>query len=147
MSLKDTIAADMKTAMRDKDTVRLETIRLLRSAIQRKEVDDQVTLDDAAVLQIVQKLVKQCRDAAQQFEAGGRSDLVEKELANIGVLESYLPEQLSDEEVEAIIAAAITETGATSMQDMGKVMGIVKSKTQGNADMGAVSAKIRSRLA
>jgi len=147
MSLKDTIAADMKTAMRDKDTVRLETIRLLRSAIQRKEVDDQVTLDDAAVLQIVQKLVKQCRDAAQQFEAGGRSDLVEKELANIGVLESYLPEQLSDEEVEAIISAAITETGATSMQDMGKVMGIVKSKTQGNADMGAVSAKIRSRLA
>ena len=147
MSLKDTIAADMKTAMRNKDTVRLETIRLLRSAIQRKEVDDQVTLDDAAVLQIVQKLVKQCRDAAQQFEAGGRSDLVEKELANIGVLESYLPEQLSDEEVEAIISAAITETGATSMQDMGKVMGIVKSKTQGNADMGAVSAKIRSRLA
>ena len=147
MSLKDTIAADMKTAMRDKDTVRLETIRLLRSAIQRKEVDDQVTLDDAAVLQIVQKLVKQCRDAAQQFEAGGRSDLVEKELANVGVLESYLPEQLSDEEVEAIIAEAITETGATSMQDMGKVMGIVKSKTQGNADMGAVSAKIRSRLA
>ena len=147
MSLKDTIAADMKTAMRDKDTVRLETIRLLRSAIQRREVDDQVTLDDAAVLQIVQKLVKQCRDAAQQFEAGGRSDLVEKELANIGVLESYLPEQLSDEEVEAIIAEAITETGATSMQDMGKVMGIVKSKTQGNADMGAVSAKIRSRLA
>ena len=147
MSLKDTIAADMKTAMRDKDTVRLETIRLLRSAIQRKEVDDQVTLDDAAVLQIVQKLVKQCRDAAQQFEAGGRSDLVEKELANIGVLESYLPEQLSDEEVEAITSAAITETGATSMQDMGKVMGIVKSKTQGNADMGAVSAKIRSRLA
>ena len=147
MSLKDTIAADMKTAMRDKDTVRLETIRLLRSAIQRKEVDDQVMLDDAAVLQIVQKLVKQCRDAAQQFEAGGRSDLVEKELANIGVLESYLPEQLSDEEVEAIISAAITETGATSMQDMGKVMGIVKSKTQGNADMGAVSAKIRSRLA
>ena len=147
MSLKDTIAADMKTAMRDKDTVRLETIRLLRSAIQRREVDDQVTLDDAAVLQIVQKLVKQCRDAAQQFEAGGRSDLVEKELANIGVLESYLPEQLSDEEVEAIISAAITETGATSMQDMGKVMGIVKSRTQGNADMGAVSAKIRSRLA
>ena len=147
MSLKDTIAADMKTAMRDKDTVRLETIRLLRSAIQRREVDEQITLDDQAVLQIVQKLVKQCRDAAQQFEAGGRSDLVEKELANIGVLESYLPEQLSDEEIEAIIAAAISETGASSMQDMGKVMGIVKSKTQGNADMGAVSAKIRSLLA
>ena len=146
MSLKDTIAADMKTAMRDKDTVRLETIRLLRSAIQRREVDEQVTLDDPAVLQIVQKMVKQCRDAAQQFETGGRPDLVEKELANIGVLESYLPEQLSDDEIETIISAAIAETGATSMQDMGKVMGIVKSKTQGNADMGAVSAKIRTLL-
>ena len=146
MSLKDTIAADMKTEMRDKDTVRLETIRLLRSAIQRREVDEQVTLDDPAVQQIIQKLVKQCRDAAQQFEAGGRPDLVEKELANIGVLESYLPEQLSDDEIETIISAAIAETGATSMQDMGKVMGIVKSKTQGKADMGAVSAKIRALL-
>ena len=146
MSLKDTIADDMKTAMREKDTVRLETIRLLRSAVQRKEVDDQVALDDAGVLQIVQKMVKQCRDAADQFEKGDRADLVEKELANIQVLETYLPDQLTDQEIDAIIDDAISQTGAETMKDMGKVMGIVKSKTQGNVDMGVVSTRIKTRL-
>ena len=146
MSLKDAIVADMKAAMKDKDSVKLETIRLLRSAIQRREVDDRVELDDDGVLQVVQKMVKQCADAAEQFTKGGRDDLASKENANIAILQNYLPAHLSDEEIEAIIADAIDQTGARSMKDMGKVMGVVKSKAQGRADMGAISALIKSRL-
>lgn len=146
MSMKEKIAADMKAAMRDKEIIRLETIRLLRAAIQRKEVDDRIELDDDGVLQIVQKMVKQCTDAAEQFTKGGRDDLAQKEQANIAVLKDYLPEQLSESELSEIISQAIAQTGASSMKDMGKVMGLVKSQTQGRADMGAVSGKIKELL-
>ncbi len=146
MNLKETIIADMKTAMRDKEKVRLETIRLLRAAIQRKEVDDRVELDDEGVLLIIQKMVKQCNDAAEQFIKGNREDLVDKEKSNIAILETYLPEQLAEDEVDLLITAAMEQTGAQTMKDMGKVMGIVKSKVQGRADMGAVSVKIKAQL-
>ena len=146
MSLKESIVADMKVAMRDKETVRLETIRLLRAAIQRKEVDERIEVDDEGVLLIVQKMVKQCTDAAHQFVKGGRQDLADKEKANIAILEDYLPEQLTDSELEVIVSEAMKSTGATSMKDMGKVMGMVKSKTQGRADMGVLSAKIKALL-
>ena len=146
MLLQDTITADMKTAMRAKDTARLGTVRLLRAAIQRREVDARITLDDAGVVRIVRQLIKQCRDAAAQFEAGGRADLAAKELAGIAVLEAYLPAPLAAAELEAVIADAIAAAGASSIKDLGKVMGIVKSKTQGRADLGAVSAEIRARL-
>ena len=146
MSIKETLVVDMKAAMRDKDTIRLETIRLLRAAIQRKEVDERVQLDDEYVLQIIQKMVKQCTDAAQQFSNGNREDLADKEKANISILETYLPEQLSEQEIETLIQDAIQQTGAASMKDMGKVMGLVKSRSQGRADMGAVSMRIKSLL-
>lgn len=146
MSIKETLVADMKVAMRNKDTIRLETIRLLRAAIQRKEVDERVQLDDEGVLQIIQKMVKQCTDAAQQFSNGNREDLADKEKANISILETYLPEQLSEQEIETLIQEAIQQTGAATMKDMGKVMGLVKSRSQGRADMGAVSMRIKSLL-
>lgn len=153
MTLKESIVADMKAAMRGKETVRLETIRLLRAAIQRKEVDDQTELDDQGVLQIVQKMVKQSTDAIEQFAKGGRQDLVDKENANISILRQYLPEPLSDEAVTKIISQALQQCQAmqpsgvfNSMKDMGKVMGLVKPKIQGRADMGAVSKKIKSLL-
>ena len=146
MNLKDSIIADMKAAMRAKEALRLETIRMLRAAIQRKEVDDRVELDDQGVLQIAQKMVKQSADAAQQFANGNRQDLVDKENEYISILRQYLPEPLSDQVVEEIIEQALQESCATSTRDMGQVMGLVKSKVQGRADMGAVSAKIRSLL-
>ena len=146
MSLKETIVADMKSAMRDRESFRLETIRLLRAAIQRKEVDDKIELGDQDVVQIVQKMIKQSTDAAQQFSSGGREDLADKEKAGIAILQGYLPEQLSEDEIASLIQQAIAETGANSMKDMGKVMGILKSRTQGRADMGAVSANIKSIL-
>jgi hypothetical protein len=146
MSLKETIVADMKAAMRGKEVVRLETIRLLRAAIQRREVDDRVELDDQGVVQIIQKMVKQNSDAAEQFSKGGREDLADKEKAGISILESYLPEQMPEDEVTALIEQVISESGAESMKDMGKVMGILKARTQGRADMGAASAKIKSLL-
>lgn len=146
MSLKERIVADMKSAMRDKETIRLETIRLLRAAIQRKELDDRVELDDEGVLQITQKMIKQCNDAAEQFIKGNREDLAEKEKANIAILEDYLPEQLSEDEVDAMIKDAISQTGAASMKDMGNVMGMVKSKVQGRGDMSAISGKIKALL-
>ena len=146
MSLKERITADMKAAMREKDAGRLESIRLLRAAIQRREVDDRTELDDEGVLGVVQKLVKQGRDSIAQFEAGGRADLVEKEAAMIAVLETYLPEQLSAEELEKEVEAALRETGASSLREMGKVMGVLKPRLQGRADMGAVSALVRQRL-
>ena len=147
MTLKEQILADMKSAMRDKDTARLETVRMLRSAIQRREVDERVELDDAGVVSVVQKMIKQGQDAAQQFEQGGRAELADKERAGIEVLESYLPAQLSDDEIQAAVEAAIAETGATSLKDMGKVMGLLKSRLQGQADMGNVSARIKAILA
>ena len=147
MSLKARITDDMKTAMRAKDTARLGTIRLLLAAIKQKEVDERIELDDAAVSGIVEKLIKQRKDSISQFQAAGRDDLVAAEQAELVVLQAYLPEQLSAAEVEAAVAAAIAESGATSPKDMGKVMGLLKSRLAGRADMGQVSALIKARLA
>ncbi len=146
MNLKDRIISDMKSAMRTKETTRLETIRMLRAAIQRKEVDDRVELDDPGVLQVIRKMVKQSTDAAQQFADGNRQDLVDKENETISILRQYLPEPLSEQAVEEIIKQVLQESAATSIRDMGKVMGLVKSRVQGRADMSAVSARIRSLL-
>lgn len=146
MTLKDRITEDMKAAMRAKDTPRLETIRMLRAAIQRKEVDEQVTLDDDAVLAVIGKQIKQARDSIEQFKAGNREDLAEKEQVSVDILSEYLPEPLSDDELDALIQDAITATGAGSMKDMGKVMGELKPRVQGRADMGQVSARIKSLL-
>ncbi|MBT5559814.1 MAG: GatB/YqeY domain-containing protein [Proteobacteria bacterium] len=147
MSLKEQLSADMKTAMRSKDKPRLETIRMIRAAIQRKEVDDRVELDEPAVLVVLQKMVKQVQDSIQQFTDGDRIDLVEKEQVGLEVLQGYLPEPLSDEELHAIITDSIAKTGATEIRDMGKVMGMVKAAADGRADMGAVSDKIKALLA
>lgn len=147
MSLKNRIGEDMKTAMRARDTARLGTIRLLLAAIKQREVDERVELDDAAVSGVVEKLIKQRKDSITQFRAAGRDDLAAAEEAELAVLQAYLPEQLSPSEVEAAVAAAIAETGATSPKDMGKVMGFLKSRLAGRADMGQVSALIKTRLA
>lgn len=144
--LKQRLLDDMKLAMREKSTVKLETIRMVRAAVQRKEVDERIELDDNAVLQVLQKMVKQCKDAADQFTRGGRDDLAQKELANIDVMEAYLPAKLSDSEIDSIIQEAIEQTGAESIKDMGKVMGILRDKVQGRADMGALSGRIKALL-
>ena len=122
-TLKERIVADMKDAMRAKETVRLESIRLLRAAIQRREVDERTELDEAEVLAVVEKMIKQGRDSIEQFGKGGRDDLVQKEAATLAVLETYLPEQLDDDKLAALIDQALTETNAQSIRDMGKVMG------------------------
>jgi len=136
----------MKTAMRDKAASRLESIRMLRAAIQRKEVDDQVELNDDEVLAILQKQIKQSQDAISQFTQGDRQDLADKEQHHVDNLKVYLPEQLSEEEITAAVADAISQTGAESMKDMGKVMGMLKGQLQGRADMGKVSGIIKARL-
>ncbi len=146
MALKDRITEDMKTAMRAADKERLATVRLLLAAIKQREVDERITLDDGQVLAVVDKMIKQRREAITQFESGGRSDLVAKENAEIGVLQAYLPVQLTPAEVDALIAEAIAATGAASVKDMGKVMGFVKPKAQGRTDMGALSARIKQKL-
>jgi uncharacterized protein YqeY len=147
MSLKDQIQNDMKAAMRGGDKARLGVIRLITSAIKQREVDERITLDDTAVMAILEKMIKQRRDSIAQFQAGGRPELVEAEQAEIAILQTYLPAALSEDELDAIIQAAVAESGAAGIKDMGKVMGLVKPKVQGRADMGAVSAKIKSRLA
>ncbi|HTL19705.1 MAG TPA: GatB/YqeY domain-containing protein [Steroidobacteraceae bacterium] len=146
MALKDRITEDMKTAMRAGDKERLGTVRLLLAAIKQREVDERITLDDGQVLAVIEKMIKQRREAISQFESGGRSDLVAKENAEIGVLQGYLPEQLTAAELDALISEAITATGAASIKDMGKVMGFVKPKAQGRTDMGALSARIKQKL-
>lgn len=146
MSLKEAVSGHMKDAMRAKDRARLSSIRMLMAAIQRREVDERIVLDDGQCLAVVEKLIKQSRDAADQFEKAGRQELVDKENQDIAVWQAYLPEQLSEEEVEALIKQAINETGAASMKEMGKVMGWLKPKLQGKADMGQVSGKIKSAL-
>lgn len=146
MSLKEQILADMKTAMREKNASLLESVRLLRAAIQRKEVDDRVELSDDDVLAIVQKQIKQSQDAIRQFKEGDREDLAAKEQVHVDNLQGYLPAQLSDDEVNAAITDAISQTGAESMKDMGKVMGVLKGQLQGRADMGKVSGLIKARL-
>lgn len=146
MSLKTRIQEDMKTAMKSGDKARLGVIRLLTAALKQKEVDERITLDDAAVMSIIEKQIKQRKDSVSQYSAGGRTDLAAAESAEITVLEGYLPARLSDGELEQIIAAAIATAGATSAKDMGKVMGLVRSQVAGRADMAAVSAKIKAKL-
>ena len=146
MALKDRVTEDMKTAMRAGDKERLATIRLLLAAIKQREVDERITLDDDQVLAVIDKMMKQRREAITQFESGGRGDLVAKENAEIGVLQGYLPAQLTPAELDALISEAITATGAASIKDMGKVMGFVKPKAQGRTDMGALSARIKQKL-
>ena len=146
MPLKDRITEDMKTAMRAGEKERLATIRLILSAVKQREVDERITLDDSQVLAAIEKMIKQRKEAITQFETGGRADLVAKETAEIGVLQAYLPAQMSAAEIDALIAEAIASTGAASIKDMGKVMGAVKAKAQGRADMGAVSARIKQKL-
>ena len=144
--LKDRIVSDMKDAMRAKDAVRLESIRLLRAAIQRREVDERVDLTDQDVVSVVQKMVKQGKDSIALFEQGGREDLVQKEAATLAVLEIYLPEQLDEEALLVLIEKAISESGAETVRDMGKVMGLLKPQVQGQADMGVVSGLIKQKL-
>ena len=146
MSLKARITDDMKTAMRAKEAARLGTIRLLLAAIKQKEVDERVELDDTAVGRIVEKLIKQRKDSISQFQTAGRDDLVAAEQGELAVLQAYLPEQLSAGEIEAAVVAAITESGATSAKDMGKVMGLLKSRLAGRADMSQVSGLIKTHL-
>ena len=144
--LKDKILKDMKDAMRSKDKQRLETIRLVRAAIQRREVDDRTELDEAGVVSVIEKMVKQGKDSIDQFAKGNRQDLVDKEEAMLVVLEEYLPKQLSEAEVDALIDDAFVATGAKTIKEMGKVMGWIKPKGQGKVDMSLVSAKIKQRL-
>ena len=147
MWLRTRITDDMKSAMRAKEAARLGTIRLLLAAIKQKEVDDRAELDDAAITAVVEKLIKQRKDSIGQFEAAGRDDLVAAEQAELAVLLTYLPEQLSAAEVETEVADAITASGASSVKDMGKVMALLKARLAGRADMAQVSALIKARLA
>ena len=146
MSLKDTITEDMKTAMRARDAARLGTVRLLLAAMKQKEVDERVVLADADVLAIIDKMVKQRRESIAQFEKAGRKDLADGEKAEIAVLSAYLPQQLSDAEVAKEIEAAIAQTGASGAKEMGKVMGLLKSRLAGRADMGKVSGLVKAKL-
>jgi uncharacterized protein YqeY len=146
MTLKERINEDMKTAMRSGEKDRLAVIRLLQAAIKQREVDERITLDDAQVTAVLEKMIKQRKESVVAFEKGGRADLVAKENAEIAVLQPYLPAQLSDAELDTLIAEAIASTGAASIKDMGKVMGVVKSKAAGKADMGAVGARIKAKL-
>ncbi|MET0657999.1 MAG: GatB/YqeY domain-containing protein [Steroidobacteraceae bacterium] len=146
MSLKDRITEDMKSAMRAKETERLGTIRMVQAAIKQREVDERITLDDTQILAVLEKMIKTRKESVAQFQSGGRTDLVEKENREIALLQAYLPEQLSDAQIDALIADAIAQSGATSIKDMGKAMAIVKQKAQGRADIGAVSAKLKAKL-
>lgn len=146
MTLKAQISEDMKSAMKAGDKDRLKVVRLIIAAIKQIEIDQRIDLDDAGVLSVLDKMVKQRRDSVSQFLAGGRQDLVDIELQEITVLQNYLPEQLSEAELDDIIERAITDSGAASMRDMGKVMGQVKAKAAGRADMGAVGARVKERL-
>lgn len=147
MSLKDQITEDMKIAMRAKDAARLLTIRGLLAAVKQREIDERITLDDAGVLAAIEKLVKQRKDSIAQFAAAGRTDLVDKESAELKVLEGYLPQRLSAEEIAAEVAKIVGEVGASGPADMGKVMGAAKTRLAGKADMGQVSAAVKQALA
>ena len=147
MSLKDRINDDMKAAMRARETERLGTIRLLLAAIKQREVDERIVLDDAAITAVIDKMIKQRKDSISQFDAAGRTDLVDKESAELTILAAYMPEQLSDAEIAAEVQAAVAQTGAVGPQDMGKVMGILKPKLAGRADMTAVSGLVKAALA
>jgi len=146
MTLKGQIQDDMKTAMKAGDKDRLKAVRLILAAINQIEVDQRTELDDAAILGVLNKMVKQRRDSIEQFRNGGRDDLVEIEQDEIAVIENYLPEQMSDEELDAMISKAISDTGAESIRDMGKVMGAVKAQAEGRADMAQVGTKVKNLL-
>ena len=146
MSLREQITADMQEAMRARDSTRLQAVRLLRAAIQRREVDEKIELADDEVLSVIQKMIKQGRDSIEQFEKGDRQDLVEKERTMLTVLKPYLPDALSDEDLAALIAEALAHTNAESMRDMGQVMGWLKPKLRGRADMATVSAAVQAQL-
>ena len=146
MSLKDQITEDMKAAMRAKDAARLSTIRMLLAAIKQREVDERIVLDDAAVVAIVDRTIKQRKDSIAAFQSAGRTDLVDKETAELAVLQAYLPARLSADEVGAQVAAIIAELGAAGPGDMGKVMAAVKTRLAGKADMAAVSAAVKAAL-
>ena len=147
MSLKAKLTEDMKTAMKAGERRRLDAIRLVNAAIKQREVDERIQLDDTQVLSVLEKMLKQRRDSVSQFQAAGRTDLADKETFEIGVIQSYMPAQLSAAEVEAIIVATIAEAGATGPKDMGKVMGLVRPKVAGKTDMGRLSEIIKSKLA
>jgi uncharacterized protein YqeY len=146
MSLKDQITDDMKAAMRAKESARLGTIRLLTSAIKQKEVDERIELTDEQILAVIEKMIKQRKDSITQFEAGGRQDLADIEKSELVILSAYMPAALSDAEVQAEVNAAVTSVGAAGPQDMGKVMGVLKPKLAGRADMTAVSAMVKAAL-
>ena len=146
MSLKDQITEDMKTAMRAKDAARLGTIRLLLAAVKQREVDERIVLDDAAVVAIVDKSIKQRKDSIAAFQGAGRTDLVEIETAELALLQAYLPARLSADEISAAVAAIVASLGASGPGDMGKVMAAVKAQLAGKAEMGAVSAAVKAAL-
>jgi uncharacterized protein len=145
-TLKERITDDMKAAMRSGEKERLGAIRMVTAAIKQREVDERITLDDAQVLSVLEKMIKQRKESLVQFQAGNRPDLVAKESAEITLLQGYLPTQLSDVEIDALIGEAIASTGAANIKDMGKVMAIIKAKAQGRADLGKVGAKIKAKL-
>lgn len=147
MALRERVNDDIKAAMKAREADRLGTLRLLSAALKQREVDERVTLDDAGVIAVIEKMLKQRRDSISQFEQAGRQELADKEKAEMAVLEAYLPAQLSEAEIDAVIAEAVAATGAHSAADMGKVMGLVKPKLAGRADMGKVSARVRAALA
>ncbi len=146
MSLKSRLLDDIKQAMRDRAKDLLGVLRLASAAIKQREVDERIELDDAAVIATIEKMIKQRRESIVQFEQGNRADLADKEAAEIKILQAYMPVQLSTQEIDSLIGDAIASTGASEMRDMGKVMGIIKSKAQGRVDMGKVSAQIKAKL-
>lgn len=146
MSLKDRIQDDLKQAMRDKNQARVDALRLLTSAIKQREVDERITLDDTQILSAVDKLIKRSRESIEQYNKGGRADLVAKEQADVAVWQAYLPQPLTAGEIDQLIGEAVKAAGASSVKDMGKVMGLLKPKLQGRADIGQVSAQVKAKL-
>lgn len=146
MALKERIQEDMKAAMRAGEKERLATIRMIMAGIKQREVDERIQLDDAQVTSVLEKMIKSRKESVVQFEAGGRADLVARETAEIALLQTYLPAQLSDAEIDQLIAEAIAASGATSVKDMGKAMAVIKSKAQGKADMAKVGARVKAKL-
>ncbi len=147
MALRERLNEEVKAAMKAREQQRLDALRLLLAAVKQREVDERITLDDAGVVSVVEKMIKQRRDSIAQYEKGARQDLADRERYEIGVLESYLPQQLTGPEIEAIVNEALAATGAKAASDIGKVMGLVKPRVAGRADMGRVSALVRARLA
>jgi hypothetical protein len=146
MTLKERIQDDMKAAMRAGEKQRLGTIRMILAGIKQREVDERIQLDDAQVLSVLEKMIKSRKESLVHFQSGGRQDLIDKETAEINLIQGYLPAQLSEAEIDALIAQAIKATGATSVKDMGKAMGLVKSQAQGKADMAVVGARLKAKL-